>query len=324
MLTYTIKRLGAFVPMLVGVSLIAFIIIHLLPGDPILVLVSRFELGGEERRAVEAGQDLDADTATALEQLRAQYGLDAPLPVQYGRFIRDAAQGDLGDSILRGRPVVELIKDALPHTAGLALAAAAISVVIGISVGVLSALRYKTWLDSTSIFGSLIAVSMPEFWLAILAILFFTVHLGWLPSSGTSSWVHLILPASVLGVRSAGSIARMTRSTTIEALSRPFVMTARAKGLRERVVVVGHALRNALIPVVTLIGLELGRLLSGTVVIETIFARPGLGRLLINSILESDVRVLQGAIMVIALIYLVVNLLVDLSYAALNPRIRYQ
>jgi ABC-type dipeptide/oligopeptide/nickel transport system permease component len=181
----------------------------------------------------------------------------------------------------------------------------------------------NSWLDSLSIFSSLFAVSMPDFWLAILAILVVAVQLRWLPSSGTEGWNHLILPALVLGARSAGSIARLTRSSMLEVLAKPYIVAARAKGLGAQVILARHALKNALIPVVTLIGLDLGRLLGGTVVVETIFARQGLGKLLIDSILDKDFPVLQGTVLFVAAAYVLINLAVDLSYAWLDPRIRY-
>jgi ABC-type dipeptide/oligopeptide/nickel transport system permease component len=282
--------------------------LHLIPGDPLQLLLSSFEA---------------ASSPEILARLRDKFGLNDPLPVQYLHFVQHALEGDLGNSILKSRPVGTLIREALPWSIQLASTAVILAVLIGVSLGVVSALNRGRWLDSVSIFSSLFAVSMPEFWLAILAILIVSVRLRWLPSSGTEGLNHLILPALVLGARSAGSIARLTRSSMLEVVTRPYVVAARAKGLGAQVILVRHALKNALIPVVTLIGLDLGRLLGGTVVVETIFARQGLGKLLIDAILDKDFPVLQGTVLFVAAAYVLINLAVDLSYAWLDPRIRY-
>ncbi|HLG71110.1 MAG TPA: ABC transporter permease [Chloroflexota bacterium] len=301
-------RLVAAVPVLFGVTVLAFAMLHLIPGDPILLLISGFEAS--------SGPEV-------IARAREKFGLNDPLPVQYLHFVQHAFQGDLGTSILKSRPVGTLIAEALPWSIQLAGTAVVLAVIIGVTLGVISAMNRNTWLDSLSIFSSLFAVSMPDFWLAILAILVISVKLRWLPSSGTEGVNHLILPALVLGARSAGSIARLTRSSMLEVLSRPYIMAARAKGLAAQLILVRHALKNALIPVVTLIGLDLGRLLGGTVVVETIFARQGLGKLLIDSILDKDFPVLQGTVLFVAGAYVLINLAVDLSYAWLDPRIRY-
>jgi peptide/nickel transport system permease protein len=301
-------RLTAAVPVLFGVTILAFAMLHLIPGDPILLLISGFEAS--------SGPDV-------LAQLRGKFGLNDPLPIQYLHFVDRVTHGDLGNSILKSRPVSTLIAEALPYTIQLALAAVVVAVLLGISLGVVSAMSRNSWLDSASIFASLFAVSMPDFWLAILAILVIAVQLRWLPSSGSEGWNHLILPALVLGARSAGSIARLTRSSMLEVLAKPYIVAARARGLRAQAILARHALKNALIPVVTLIGLDLGRLLGGTVVVETIFARQGLGKLLIDSILDKDFPVLQGTVLFVAAAYVLINLAVDLSYAWLDPRIRY-
>jgi peptide/nickel transport system permease protein len=301
-------RLTAAVPVLFGVTILAFAMLHLIPGDPILLLISGFEAS--------SGPDVVA-------QLRGKFGLNDPLPIQYLHFVERVTHGDLGTSILKSRPVSTLIAEALPYTIQLALAAVVVAVLLGISLGVVSAMSRNSWLDSFSIFASLFAVSMPDFWLAILAILVIAVQLRWLPSSGSEGWNHLILPALVLGARSAGSIARLTRSSMLEVLAKPYIVAARARGLRAQAILARHALKNALIPVVTLIGLDLGRLLGGTVVVETIFARQGLGKLLIDSILDKDFPVLQGTVLFVAAAYVLINLAVDLSYAWLDPRIRY-
>jgi ABC-type dipeptide/oligopeptide/nickel transport system permease component len=308
MARFVAGRLAAAAPVLFGVTVLAFLMLHLIPGDPIMLLLSSFEA---------------SSSPEVLAQLRDKFGLNDPLPIQYLHFVQHAAQGDLGKSILKSRPVGTLILEALPYTIQLALAAVLVAVLVGVALGVISAMNRGRWLDSVSIAGSLFAVSMPDFWLAILAILVVAVRLRWLPSSGSDGVNHLILPALVLGARSAGAIARLTRSSMLEVLTKPYVVAARARGLAARVILIRHALKNALIPVVTLIGLDLGRLLGGTVVVETIFARQGLGKLLIDAILDKDFPVLQGTVLFVAAAYLLINLAVDVSYAWLDPRIRY-
>jgi peptide/nickel transport system permease protein len=273
-----------------------------------MLLVSSFEGGG---------------TPAQIASIRAQFGLDQPIHMQFVYYLRDILSGDFGTSILQNRPVGELIREALPHTIQLALLAFAISILIGVPIGVLSAIKRNTWVDRVSIFVALLGVSVPEFWLAIFAVIIFAVHLQLFPAFGNGGIEYLILPAAVLGVRAAAALARITRSSMLDVLNKQYVTTARAKGMGEGTVIGLHALRNALIPVVTLLGLELGRLLGGAVVIETVFNRQGIGSLLITSILDKDVPVLRSTVLLVAAGYVVVNLLVDLSYAWLNPRIRY-
>jgi peptide/nickel transport system permease protein len=306
---YIASRLVAAVPVLLGVTLLAFLMLHMMPGDPILVLTTTFEAAnaGDEERF----------------RLREKFGLNDPLPIQYLSFVTKALRGDLGTSVLKARPVLTMIMEAFPHTVQLALASLVIGVLIGVTLGVVAAVKHNTLVDSSSIVAALFAVSMPDFWLAILSILFVSIYLGWLPSSGTGGWHYLILPATVLGIRLAASIARLTRSTMLEVLSKQYIIAARAKGLPARAVMLRHAMKNALIPVITLIGLDLGRLLGGAVVAETIFARQGIGKLLIDAILDKDFPVLQGTVVFVAFGYVIVNLLVDLSYGWFDPRIRY-
>jgi peptide/nickel transport system permease protein len=306
---FVLQRCLLAIPTMLGITLIVFTMLHMMPGDPVLVLLS--------------SSQSTAITEAELYLIRERFGLHDPLPVQYVRFITHAAVGDLGNSILQARPVLELIAEVLPNTIALALASLFLAALLGLLLGIVAAVRHRTLLDLSSMTASLFALSMPEFWLAILAILVVSVKLQWLPSAGSEGLKYLILPAVVLGSRAAASIARLTRSSMLEVLGQQYINTAWAKGLPPRQVIWCHALKNALIPVITFMGLQLGRLLSGAVVVETIFARQGLGKLLIDAILSKDIPVVQGAVLVVALGYVICNLLVDVSYAWLDPRIRY-
>lgn len=304
---YAASRALAAIPALLGVVVVSFLFLHLMPGDPVDVLVSR--LSGPA-------------SPETIAAAREAYGLDKSLPMQLVTFVGNALQGDLGESPLRGRSVGLLIKDALPYTVELAFFAAAISVLVGVPIGVLAAVRRGRFADRVAIFLSLLSISTPEFWLAIVAILIFAVNLGWVPAIGVGGIEHLILPGLILGVRSAASFARLTRSAMLEVLNNQYIMTARARGTPELIVIGVYALRNALIPIVTLIGLEVGRFLGGAIVVETIFARPGIGGLLANAILDKDIAVVRGTILVIGVALIVINILVDLIYGVIDPRVR--
>jgi len=307
MLKYVIRRLFVSVIVLWGVSTLVFLMMHLLPGDPVETMLSRS--GG---------------SAASVASVRAQLGLDLPLPVQYVRFIGHALQGDLGRSVFSGMKVTDLIASQLPATLQLAAAAIVVALFFGFVLGVLAALNHNTWIDNVCVALSVIGVSMPIFWLGLLMILLFAVTLRWLPATGQEGLRGLIMPAVALGFASMGSIARLLRASMLDVLRQEYVTTARAKGLRERIVIVRHALRNALIPVVTMIGMQVGFLLGGTVVTETVFARRGLGQLAINAIIWKDFPIVQGTVLVTAVTYMAVNLLVDLSYGLIDPRIRYE
>jgi peptide/nickel transport system permease protein len=298
------RRLLLLLPTMLGVVSLVFLMRPLVPGDPVDFML------GETARAV------DKDV------LRHEFHLDRPLSEQYLLFLTGLARGDLGRSIMSGRPVAGLIAERLPNTLQLALAAAAIAVLLAIPLGVIAAARQYSWIDNASVFFALLGVSMPNFWLGPLLIILFSLKLGWLPVSGRGGALHLILPALTLGLAMAGILTRMMRATMLEVIREDFVRTARAKGLPERAVFFKHALRNAAIPVVTLLGLQLGALLAGSIVTETIFAWPGLGRLIIQAINARDFPLLQGCVMTIALGYMIVNLLTDLVYALIDPRIR--
>jgi peptide/nickel transport system permease protein len=307
MLRFVAWRLAAAVPTLLGVVIVAFGLLYLMPGDPVAVLITSFQ--GESSQE-------------QINEIRESFGLNDPILVQFGNFLLNLVQGDLGTSVLKGRPVTDLILEALPHTLQLAGLALLFSVLIGVTLGVLSASRRGTWSDRASILISLLGVSMPDFWMAIMAGLIFSVHLQWFPAFGVGGISFLILPAAVLGIRASAAIARLTRSSMLEVLNKQYVTTARAKGLSDLAVINVHALRNALIPVVTLLGLEFGRLIGGAVIVETVFARQGVGSLLIQSILDKDIPVLRGTVLLVATGYVLINLVVDLTYGWLDPRIR--
>jgi peptide/nickel transport system permease protein/oligopeptide transport system permease protein len=243
--------------------------------------------------------------------------------VQYLGYVSGLVQGDLGTSIRSRRPVLTEVLDRLPATAELALAGLTVAVVVGVGLGVAAAVRKRTWVDALAIAVALLGVSVPVFWSGFLLMLLFALELGWLPASGRGTWQHLVLPALTVGVSSAAFIARITRGAVLETLGQDYVRTARAKGLAAPRVVVRHALRNALLPIVTVVGLQLGGLLGGAVLTETVFAWPGVGRMLVDAIVARDLPLVQGSVLVVSVIFIVVNLLVDLSYAAINPKVRY-
>ncbi len=305
MILFIQQRLLLAIPTVFAVSAAVFLMLHLIPGDPASIYL---------------GDNLA--TPERLERIRHDMGLDRPIHVQYLDFVGRALQGDLGRSLQNGRPVALELSERLPRTAELAAAAFIVSLLFGVSLGILSALRHNTWVDTLAMFVALVGVSMPIFWLGLLAILVFSIQLSWFPVTGQQGIVSLVLPATVLGVVSSATLARLVRSSMLEVLRHEYVTTARAKGLRERVVVRRHALKNALIPVATVLGLEVGSLLSGAVITETVFARPGIGKLIVDSIQSKDFTVVQGGVLFVAVVYVVVNLAVDVSYAFLDPRIR--
>jgi ABC-type dipeptide/oligopeptide/nickel transport system permease component len=305
-LRFTIRRLLLTVPVLLGVATLVFSLLHLVPGDPALAML------GESASASDVGD------------LRTKLGLDRSLPAQYVQFVTGLAKGDLGTSFRYGTPVASEIGQRLPRTMQLAAAAVLVAICLAIPLGVLGGLFRGTAIDQTAMTISLLGISMPNFWLGPLLAIFFSISLGWLPVSGTGSWRHLVLPAVTLGAALAAVLARMTRASIIEELRELYVLAARARGLSKVRAVLFHALRNSLIPVVTILGLQCGAVLTGTIITETIFAWPGVGRLLIQAINFRDYPLVQGCILFIALTYVMVNLLVDLAYGWLDPRIRYE
>lgn len=304
MLPYMLRRLWAGIPVLLGVSLITFILMHVVPGDP-----------------VTASFEKRADAAT-IARIRRELGLDRPLPVQYADFLWGALRGDLGRSFQTSQPVTRMIRSALPATIKLTLAAVLVTVLVGVPFGVLAALHRGSALDYLATVTTLSFISAPLFWVAMIAQLYFGHRWQLLPISGFSSWAHLILPSVVLGTRYAASIARYTRSAMLDVMGQDYIRTARAKGLSGRVVTFKHGLRNALIPVVTVIGLEIGGLLTGSILTESVFGIPGLGLVTINGLNTLDFPVIQGTVLLTATIFVVINILVDLSYSLVDPRIR--
>lgn len=302
---YISLRLLAAIPTIIGVSVLVFASLYLLPGDPVQALAGEVPL---ERERVEA--------------LREQLGLNDPPWEQYGRFALNALQGDLGTSLKTRRPVLDEILTFLPATLQLTAAAMVFAVVVGVTLGVIAALKAHTWVDSVTMLVALGGVSIPTFWMGLMLLLVFAVWLGLVPSTGTEGLERLILPAFTLGYGAAAIIARLTRSAMLETLSLDYIVTARSKGLGERVVIVRHALRNALTPVITVVGLQIGNLLSGAVIVETVFSRQGVGRMLVNGILGKDLPLVQGAILFVAVFYVLINLLTDILYAWADPRIR--
>jgi len=312
MLTYLVRRIAIIIPTLFFVSIIIFGLQQLLPGDPALALA------GEER------------DPNVIAFLRHKYHLDEPLPVRYGIWAIGVLRGDLGESIRINKPVLELVREKLPVTAELAGLAIVVALVIGIPAGVLSAVKNGSVIDYGANVFALWGLSTPNFWLGFLLILLFSVELGWLPASGFVSpsenlkqnLLTLIMPAFVLGNAIAAVMMRHTRSAMLQVLSADYVRTARAKGLNERVVVLKHGLRNALIPVVTLGALEFGALLSGAVLTEQVFTIPGFGKLIVDAVFNRDYAVVQGVVLFTATAYIVLNLLADIAYFAVNPRLR--
>ncbi|HEV8310263.1 MAG TPA: ABC transporter permease [Methylomirabilota bacterium] len=302
---YLAARLLASLPILLGVTLAVFVAMRLIPGDPALIFAG------------------DRATAADIERLRGQLGLDRPLYVQYGIFVGHLARGDLGLSIRSGRPVSLELHGRLGNTLTLAVAAIAVTVAVGVPLGIAAAVRRRTWLDRASLFLSLIGITAPAFVIGVLLQLVFAVRLGLFPTAGAGSLWHLVLPALTLGAFPVANVARLTRANMLEVLGQDYVRTARSKGLAERAVVWRHALRNALIPTVTVVGLQLGYMLGGAVLVEVVFAWPGLGRFLVQSIASRDYPAVQGAVLLIAVGYLVINVVVDVLYAVLDPRIRY-
>ena len=304
---YLQQRLAASLPVVLGVSLLVFLMLHVVPGDPVMLLM---------------GEHSAAD-ATVRARLRESLGLNDPLAVQYGRFLWRALHGDLGRSIRLNLPVTELVVQAMKPTAGLALTAMFLAVIGGTVLGIIAAVHRGRLMDNLAMFLGLVGVSMPSFWLGFLLIFLFSVRLGWFPATGQGGLNRLVLPALALSLAPLAVLTRLVRSSMLEVYRQPFITTARAKGLVEQAVIYHHALRNALVPVVTLTGLEFGRLLAGAFVIETVFSRVGLGRLAITGILNKDFPVVQGVALLVALIYAGINLLVDVSYAYIDPRVRY-
>ncbi len=305
MARYLFRRVLLIPPTLLVVVTLVFIIFRLVPGDPAQLMAG------------------DSASADVVQSIRHQLGLDRPLPVQYGRYLADLARGNLGTSPIYGDRVASQVLDRLPASVLLACAAMVIASVVGVAAGVVAATHRASWLDYLCTIGAVGGISFPGFWLGLMLIIVFAVTLGWFPVAGLHGPRSLVLPAVTLAVNQMAVIARMTRSSMLQVLDQDYIRTARAKGLRERLVLTRHALGNALIPTVTIAGLQFGYLLGGSVIIETVFAWPGVGRLLIDAIQTRDYTTVQAVVLLFALLALIVNLAVDLLYAILDPRVRY-
>ena len=305
MSVYIIRRLLLLIPVLLGVSIIVFGMVRMMPGDPAVAIAG-----------VHA-------TPEYVEHVRSEMGLDEPIPVQYGIFMRDLLQGDLGRSTRTNQPVAVEVWPRFINTLQLTAIALVIATVGGITAGVISATRPYSIYDQASMVLSLFGVSAPVFWLGLILMLVFSVQLGWLPSSGMGTPWHFVLPAITLAAQSTAIVARMTRSSMLEIMGKDYIVTARSKGLTERSINIKHALRNALIPIVTILGLRFGILLGGAVLTETVFSWPGVGRLMVDSILARDYPVVQGGVLLLAVTFVFLNLFVDILYAFLDPQIQY-
>lgn len=326
MLQYIVQRLFSLVVILIGVSILVFLLVKLTPGDPVRLML---------------GENV---TEAEVARLNRVYGFDRPLPVQYWLWATRAVQGDLGVSIRQRVPVTQLILERIPATIELAIWSLVIAVGIGVPMGVLAAVRRNSWFDFGSMSVALVGVAAPNFWVGLILLSQIALHVSWLPigsrgpsfvegvvtlftqGSGLALWHHIrhvLLPALALGTSILAIIMRLTRSSLLEVLGRDYVRTARAKGLRGLTVVYRHALRNALLPVITVVGVQFGSLLGGAITIEVVFSWPGLGRLIINGISQRDFPVVQGSVLMLSVVFACVNLLVDLSYGLINPRIRY-
>jgi ABC-type dipeptide/oligopeptide/nickel transport system permease component len=303
---FLLRRLLLTLPVLLGVVTLVFSLIHMVPGDPVEAML------GESASPQE------------VADVRRRLGLDRPLYVQYGAYLRGLAVGDLGTSLRTSEPVARAIAERMPATVQLALAAIGLAVIVAIPLGIVAAVRAGTIVDHAATTLALAGISMPNFWVGPLLAILFAITLGWLPVSGSGTLAHLVLPAITLGAPLAAVLARMTRASVIEEVRELYVIAARARGISRTRAVLGHAFRNSLIPVVTVLGLQMGSLLTGAVITESIFAWPGVGRLLIQSINFRDYPLVQGCILLIAVTYIAMNLLTDLAYGFLDPRIRYE
>ncbi|WP_102273693.1 glutathione ABC transporter permease GsiC [Cytobacillus massiliigabonensis] len=306
MFRYIVKRLVGIVPTLLIVSIFIFLFVHMIPGDPARLV---------------AGPDASYQD---VELVRQELGLDKPLVSQYFNFISNLVQGDLGTSMKTKRPVFEEIAARFMPTFWLTVWSMAWAIIFGLLIGVISATKRNKWQDYTGMFSAVSGISLPSFWLGLMLIQLFSVKLGWFPTGGNDSWTGYILPSITLGAGVAAVIARFTRSSLMDILREDYIRTGRAKGLKENAVVWKHALKNAMIPVVTMTGLQFGFLLGGSIVVETVFSWPGLGRLLIDSVSFRDYPVIQAEMLLFALEFILINLIVDILYGVMNPQIRYE
>ena len=306
MTRFVIHRLLALIPLLIGVSFIVFMMLQLVPGDPVMMMLGEFSMA----------------TTKDVEAMREQLGFNDPLYIQYWNYFKGLISGDLGTSMRTKKPVLDLILARLPSTFELTFFGLLFAMIFGTSLGIIAALKHNTFIDYFTVVIALLGVSIPGFWLALLFIFLFSIRLEWLPITGSSP-LSIIMPCLALGLWAGGTIARLVRSGMLEVLQSDYVRTARAKGLYKHRIILVHALRNALLPVVTIFGIQFGHVLAGTVIIEAVFARPGLGLMMVNAIVAKDFPLVQGTIMFVAGAYIVVNILVEVIYTYLDPRIRY-
>ena len=305
MLKYIIRRIIAMIPVVIGITFLVFMIMQLAPGDPVQMILG------------------DNASPEAVEAMRDEMGLNDNVLVQYGRYLVNLVQGDMGTSYVNKRPVADEVFSRVPATFKLAAVAAVVSIVIAIPLGILAAIKQNTLFDHSSMVVSLIGISMPAFWLALMLMLLFSLKLGWLPAQGAKDgWKSYVLPSIAIGFMQMAAIARTTRSSMLETIHQDYIRTARSKGITEREVIFHHSFRNALIPTVTIVGLQLGGLLGGAVLTETVFAWPGLGRLVVQAVNGRDVPVVLGCIVVLSVGFSIVNLVVDLLYGFIDPRVR--
>jgi peptide/nickel transport system permease protein len=308
MLKYVVNRLISIAPVIISVSILVFSMLHLVPGDPVRAMF--VESGGA--------------SAEQLAQIRCLLGLDRPLHIQYLDYMGRALSGDLGQSMITKQSVAELIASNFPSTLQLTLAGMGLAVVLGLCLGLAAAVKHNSWFDNLMMLTATLGVSMPSFWLGLLLIYVFGIRLRWVPITAGSDLKRLLLPALALGFQASAIIARMVRSSLLEIMQEDYIRTARAKGLTGQTVIIRHALRNALIPVVTVVGLQFGGLLGGAVIIESVFARRGIGQLLVRALQSRDFPLAQGCVLFIAMVYVLVNLGVDVLYGFIDPRIHYR
>ena len=306
MTRFVIHRLLALIPLVIGVSFLVFLMLQLVPGDPVMMMLGEFSMA----------------TAKDVEALRQQLGFNDPLYIQYWNYFKSLITGDLGTSMRTKKPVIDLILARLPSTFELTFYGLIFALIFGTLLGIIAALKHNTFIEYFTVIIALLGVSIPGFWLALLFIFLFSIRLEWLPITGSSP-LSIIMPCLALGLWAGGTIARLVRSGMLEVLQSDYIRTARAKGLYKHRIILVHALRNALLPVVTIFGLQFGHVLAGTVIIEAVFARPGLGLMFVNAIVAKDFPLVQGTIMFVAVAYIAVNILVEVIYTYLDPRIRY-
>jgi peptide/nickel transport system permease protein len=304
MLTFLLRRVLLIVPILFGISVVVFLMVHLVPGDPIRIMLGHSPSGAD------------------IRQLRHELGLDVPLPVQYVRYVGHALHGDLGASIRSNRPVVAEIADRFPQTLQLTVAAMAVAIILGVGVGTLAAASRSRLFEGALMLGATLGVSLPTFWVGLLLIDVFALRLRWFPVLGSTGLRGLVLPAVTLALPAAAVLARVTRAGLVDVLGQDYIRTARAKGLARRRIVGYHALRNGLIVVLTIVGLQFGSLMAGSVIVESVFARPGLGSFVVGAIQARDYPDIQGIVLIFAVFYVLINLILDVLYGLINPRIR--